>query len=1850
MKKSILLTIVVLFVLPMFVFGQSYNSLWKVVENELEKDLPQSAISALDKVIAKASREKSYGNLLKAQIMRSGLVTEVNPDSADVEIEKFKNAALMAEKSDPALAAVYYCALGNFYKEAYRYNAEEFAKSREYYAKALANPDLLARHKASEMEPLTVKGVDSKYFNHDLLSIIGFEAGDMKTLNEYYDSHGNREAAFLSALEMITWEHADIESYALGAGLRRFYDNEKITLLDSLIARYGDLEVCGAAAVLRGKEHFDSDKAEYDFLRDAINRWGNWKGANELRNMLTEITTPRFTARSHYNIIYPNKPFDLVFDMRNLRGLTARIYRIDISPEEYKDVIDELDDCDVLNKYDKTLAFEKTLTYNERPPYEYFEDTLSVDGLSAGIYIVEVETPEMGKKKAYYSFNVTSLTYVSLGLPNKNIRFVVLDRESGQPVPNAKVAISDKYEDDESYNYYTTDEKGEVIISDIPEEAYVGMSTENENAFPIKELNQYEFIDYKAPWDRTLMEIYTDRSIYRPGQTVHVATLAYTVKNGDESKVLDDTPFVLELRNANGEVIGEKALTTDEFGMASTDFVLPSSGLTGHFYLRSKEFNRNHVIRVEEYKRPTFEVEFDDYKQGYKIGDTIMVKGRAKSYAGVPVQGAKVSYNVKRRQAWWGWWRNYNEDEVKLAEGQIVADDNGEFEIPLAFIYPEGSENVYSYTVSAKVTDAAGESHEGDISMSVGCKEFYFNFNLPEKELKEKLNSVVFSLYNAAGNKLEGDVKYTIDGKNAKMVKANETIKLDLTSLASGKHVMEAECKGEVRMREFIIFSIDDKTPYEETHDWFYTTDNTFPRDDKTVGVMVGSSDENVHVLYTIISENKVLESGTMALSNAIDTRKFSYKDEYGTGILLNYVWVKNGEAYMHSHRISKPLPVKDLNVKWTTFRDRLTPGQKEEWTLSVQKPDGKSARAQLMATMYDKSLEQIAPYYMRLPLPFVRNASHTQWKYPYISSFLFSYGLDKSLLEFEELSFSVFEELSLGGIRHSGRYVELTRSGMRRTMPALSANYKEEVSEEILMDIVPMVKEERSSEENKEIDQNKYKEEKQKEDKEEKKKGEKTVSVRENFNETAFFFPMLITDSKGNVSLKFTLPESVTTWKVRGLAHDKEMNYGTFSGSAVAKKKVMVQPNIPRFVRMGDKSTVSTRIFNTSEKNVAGEVTMQLLDPETEEVVVESTRKFSVEAGKTGSATFVFEPERELKVKDLSLLICRITASGKGFSDGEQHYLPILPSNEMVINTLPITQHKPGKLNIDLANMIPSGKDISNRKYTLEYTNNPAWLMIQSIPFVGNVNENNAISLAASYYANSLGLSIMKQSPNIEKVFKEWQKEAGNEKSLASQLEKNQDLKTLVLDETPWVADAKNESERKREIARFFDDKDINQRLEKAIYGLKVLQNSDGSFSWWKGMRGSPYMTAEVVELLTRLNVLIGSQKNTAHILALANDYLSNIVIEKVKELKKMEKEGKPVIINDYYALQWAYMNLVSGVELTQEEKEAKDYIINYLSKQKLSESIYAKAFMAVVLAKDGQTEKAAEYIKSLKEYTVYNEEKGRYYETPRAHYSWFDYRIPTQTAVIEALQIVAPDDKQTIEEMRRWLLTEKRTQAWDTYINSVNAVFAFLYGNNKAIEGREMTTFTVDNHNISTSKETAGLGYVKTVIDAETPKQLEISKTSEGTSWGAVYAQFMQPATDIAETSSGLTVKRELVTAEDKKIDNLHTLKVGDKVKVRITIKADRDYDFVQLIDKRAACLEPINQLSGYHWGYYIAPKDYTTNYYFDSMAKGTYVVEAEYYIDRAGEYTTGTCTVQCAYSPEFFGRSKAFTITVK
>ena len=1785
MKYRLFIILATIWMVPMGLLGQTYQTLWKQVEEAQNKDLPKTALTHLQKIEAKAAKEQAYGQLLKSTLLHARLQAEVAPDSLRPAVSRLEQQEQATK--DVALKAVYDAVLSIVYQNNRKLGDDWETKSKDYATKALAHPDALTAQKTDSYVPFVIKGKDSELYEHDLLSVIGAELGAWQELHQYYSQKGNRRAACITGAEAF----------------------DRIEALDSLIQIYGDLPEACELAICR----FQLMEGDYtiaqrmDYLRSAIKRWGNWRRANWLRNMERELTRPQFSARMSKLLAMPQESQTVqLSNLRNIESLTLRVYRTPLKGDT------EMDDPQEAFKKLKTKlkeveALRQTRYFMGHVDYELFNDSVSLGGLEPGIYLVEFSSPQTETSLQFYY--VSGVRLLSQAMPDEQKRQVAVDALTGKPLSNATIQEVKRY--------------GKQLFAYTPTDCYCP---------PINAYGRYVFNNYDYHAEHT--SLFTDRSIYRPGQTVHVTAVVWKEQSATDNVVVGEKSVNITLRDANYKQIAEKKVTTDRFGKCTTEFTLPTGLLNGRFTILANGSSTS--ISVEEYKRPAFQVEFADYQKSYQQGDTVHAQGKALTYAGVPVQGAKVKYTVRRKVAFW--WMTYSRywgqghlgssmDSEVMNEGETTTADDGTFMVDMPMLMPKDlglRPMFYHFVVEADVTDMGGETHSGTLSLPLSNKPTALTCDIPEQVRKDQLPPLTFHRRNAAGKEIAGTVKYRIDGGKWNECAAN--VQCPKFKVQSGEHRLEAICEQDTLEVKFVVFGLDDKKPAIQTNDWFYVSHTQFPNDGTPVTLQVGSSAPDLYVFYAIYADNKVIEQGEVKKNGELINRQFKYKEEYGNGLLLSYAWMKEGVCYHHQQTIKRPMPDKKLRLSWETFRDRLTPGQQEEWSLKIQNPDGTPADASLMAVLYDKSLDQIKSHQWNLspvnylPMPSTSWRFHQQQQVYWMGSQHY-----QSPLKVNDMVFSRFND----SVYPYYRYIRVR--GARAMMKAKASGIGAYAANDAVMESTAMtsaVAKEEAADEAKMVveDQEEISEQ---------------VQVRKNLNETAFCYPMLVTDKDGNVVMKFTLPESLTTWRFMGVANTVDMNYGSIEGEVIAQKDVMVQPNVPRFVRMGDEAQLSTRIFNTGEKNVCGNATLQLIDPETNKVVFEQQQPFAVEAGKTTSVNYTIHCSQFTS----SLLICKVVASSDGFSDGEQHYLAILPNREYVTKTVPYTQHEPGVKTIDLTKLFPAGT--TQQKLTIEYTNNPAWLMVQSLPILGQPCEHSAIDQAASYYSNMLGKTLLNQNPQVKSVFEQWKLES-NQTSLTSQLEKNQELKDLVLNETPWVNAADRESEQKQRLADFFDENGLNNRMTMAVEKLQKLQNADGSFSWYPGMQGSTQITVAIEEMLVRLNKMAGEQQSTKQMQQKAFNYIAQEMMKLVNEMKKEEKKGRKPTFPSFTALRWLYLCALDGRSLSSNVQSANNYLIALLKKDIKRQTIYEKALTAIVLAQHGEHKKAMEYVQSLKEYTVYTEEMGRYYDTPRASYSWYDYKIPTEVAAIEAIQKVTPQDNQTIDEMRRWLLQEKRTQAWDTPINSVNAIWAFLANNASQTSLTILTSPTalaIDGTPINLPKATAGLGYVKTAVDEPQGKTFTATKTSEGTSWGAVYAQFFQKTSDIEASQSGITIKREVMATKSPS-----TLKVGDRIKVRITIETTRDLDFVQVIDRRAACMEPVRQLSGYQQGAYVSPKDAATHYFYYGLAKGKHVIETEYYIDRAGRYETGTCTVGCAYAPEYRATAPSMTLNVK
>lgn len=1820
MKRNILSLLIALFAM-MQVAAQTYDNLWKQAEINAQKDQPKSEIAVMKKIIAKASAAKDYGQLLAAEIRQMTLWKEISADSLTPNVKRMEAEVLKV--NDPALKAVRYAVLGKVYRDMNE------KKSQEFFKKALGQPELLARHTSAEYVPLTLKGVDGSSFNNDLLHLIGFEADSKEAylqLYTYYNKVGNRGAACLCAYKLIEKYRQD--------DVREVKKSKYLQTIDSLIQIYQDIPEAGELAV----EHFrfmegatdakPQDKLNY--INYALSRWGEWSRMNELRNAQKRLTEPMFRVKDMPQVLRPGEKVWVQLDVRNLQNLKISISRLNITADNDYNAQDEATYKMLLKKTTKLHQKDFSRNYYGRPDYETVKDSIEIGGnLPLGAYLMEVTSDNTGIAPQRELFYVSNLAVMIQQLPDDKHRYVVVNATDGQPVPGAKIMLYDRDYDVKTGKWkrlvharLTTDENGEAYFKNV--DGNVLISTSNDKFTPAKDIYLSRTRYYERKDDKIKHQLFTDRSIYRPGQTVHASAISYIVKKGLDASVPGksmELNFIL--RDPNWKQVAEQKATTDEYGTASVDFELPKEGKTG-LYSISVNGTASEYFRVEEYKRPTFEITFPKVNEKYNWGDTVVVKATAKTYSGVPVQGAKVEYQVTRRNQLW-WWGAGSAGQLVKTDSCVTREDGTfDVEIPLEASLSGKDEadmsdfmriaRFFNFEVSAIVTDISGESHEGVMSLPLGTKPTILTVNLPKRIEADSLKTVTFAYRNASGMPISSRLKYRIDKGEWKDAEANVPVSIKEYAFSSassassslvwksGVHQLEAICGQDTLQQKFTLFSMKDTHPVEPTTEWYYQTAKTFPRDGKPVYIQVGSSENGAHIVYSIIAGNKLLEKGAWELGDSIVTLPFTYKEEYASGIVLNYSFVKQGKCYTRMMSIARPLPEKKLNIAWKTFRNRLTPGQKEEWTLKITTPDGKPAKAQLMSVLYDKSLDQIAPHSWKMSLGFSQWLPSCYWTsnlWYYKMDLLGVYPtkyFDQKQLDVDKFDGKYFSyyaymqavelsklERSSGGtvesvriqkdevVREEAKGIWIRSSKMTRVGAAApSANKVFDVVEEM-----PQFAGGSGSDAGQFLDK---------------------VQVRENMNETAFFYPALESDNNGNVAIRFTLPESVTTWKFMGLAHDKEMRNGLLVDEAVAQKTVMVQPNMPRFLREGDKSTIVVKLFNTSDKKVSGNTRMQILDPETNKVVWQKTQNYSIDA--EGSATISFDVQG---LKE-GVYINKVVAAGNGYSDGEQHYLPVLSNRELVVNTLPITLHQKGEQNFDLSKLFlnkegKQAKGAEDAKVTIEYTNNPSWLMVKALPAISNPDEEDAISLMSAIYANTI----------------------------TNHVQKHLSLENLTQESI---------------------------RLQNQVEKLKKLQNPNGSFSWWKGMKGSRYMTTSVAEMMVRLNAIAGVQKSTARMLTSAIDYLSWQTAQEVREMKKQEEKKQKVNPSEQ-ALHYLYILSVDGRKMKQNLEQDKAYLLDKMSKMTGDFSIYGKARAAVVLARNSQQnaayrEKAGEYLQSVNEYAVYREEMGRYYDTRKALYSWRNYKIPTQVSVIEAMQMLKPNDKQTIEELQRWLLMSKRTQVWDTPVNTVDAVYAFMKGNESNWNRKaENAVLKLDGKLLPMPQDSTTLGYVKTERPGKASK-LSIDKKSDYTSWGAVYAEFKQPISEIGSMESGIKVRRVIVPAESESKGNAQ---VGEKVKVTLIITADRDYDFVQITDKRAACLEPVNQLSGYQWsiGCYVSPRDHATNFYFDRLSKGKHIVEMEYYVDRKGDYQSGTCIAECTYSPEFGGRTETYELKV-
>lgn len=1890
--------------------AQTFDKLWKDVEQAEKKSLPKTVIKLTDEIYQKGEKEKNSAQMLKAYMWRMKNQEALTPDSFYVGLKGLEQWAKQTDK--PMDRAILHSLIAGIYADYAAQNQWQLrqrteivgenpsADMREWTAnmfvekvrtnvkEALADSVLLLKTSSRTYIPFVELGEASEYYHHDMYNLLAFRA--IKALNKIerlardngfnattpspvkqdiiniygsmiaaYKAADLKEGYILTTLNYLEWRRNEDRSmvpFQAQKGLLGLTEDKFLTALNTLKSKFASepvtAEVYWAQARYAIKKEQPANALQ--LCEEAIRLYPNYRRINALKNLREEILAPYLNVRAASQA-FPNEEIKLNVSHKNLDGFTVRLYKA------------------------KKLVKEQHYLLSRPEDYRSQDTVFTFKSPDLGSYVMRIVPDIRAKRDSESFFDVTRFKVLTCRLPEKQYEVATLDGQTGHPIPNAKVTL---YSNDEKVlQEFTTGENGKVVFPWKSEYRFLKASKGTDTAMPKQGIYGGSFGYYgdenKATESMTLL---TDRSLYRPGQTVYVKGIAYTQKS-DTANVIPSKNYTVVLLDANNQEVGQKSVRTNEFGSFTTDFALPSACLNGMFSLTAGEGRTS--IRVEDYKRPTFDITFEKQTGSYKLGDEVQVKGKIESYSGVLLQDLPVKYTVKRST--YSLWRI--SESTQIASGEVTADENGEFTIPVRLeesdAYKNNDKVYYRYSVEATATNVAGETQSSTDVISAGSRSLVLQTELKEKTCKDKPFTIVFKAQNLNGEPVEVKGNYALYPANEKDFKvssetpvatgtftSNEEMTLDWKNIPSGAYVLKASVKDnqgkEVTAEaNTVLFSREDKRPPVQSTVWFYAPNTEFDAAHPAV-FCFGTSEKDAYVMMNVFCGDKLLESKALNLSDTIMRFTYPYQESYGDGIFVNFCMVRDGQVYQEQVQVKKRLPDKTLAMKWEVFRDKLRPGQKEEWKLTIKTPQGQAANAEMLATMYDASLDKIWNRRQNFQVFYNQILPYSNWMSGYAGNNSFNYWWNNKYLKVSLMMYdrfvmgpnidvdeilAVMDESAINGIYGSSTPGIMIRGMASRSAkqakfaPAMAADAAENVIFESEMVSTGSGKADTSFEDET--------------------LPEAPADLRTNLAETAFFYPQLRTNDQGEISFSFTMPESLTRWNFRGYSHTKGMLMGTLDGEATTSKEFMLTPNLPRFVRVGDKTSIAASISNMTGKPQAGTVSMTLFDPMTEKVISTQKQKFSIAAGKTVGVNFMFTVSDKYEV-----LGCRMIADSGTFSDGEQQLLPVLSDKEHLVETLPMPVRGEETRTFSLDSLFNQhSKTATDRKLTIEFTGNPAWYAIQALPSLSLPVNNNAISWATAYYANTLASFIMNSQPRIKSVFDSWKLQGGTKETFLSNLQKNQEVKNILLSESPWVLEAQTEEQQKERIATLFDLNNIRSNNIAALTRLQELQNSSGAWSWYKGMNGSNYVTAYIAELNARLALLTGEKLSGTALTLQTNalTYLHQSALEEYKNILKAQKEGTKFTGVSGSILQYLYIIAISGEQVPAANKAAYAYYLSKVKELLPSASMDTKAIAAIVLDKAGHKKEAQEFVASLKEHLTKTDEQGMFFAFNANPYAWGGMQMQAHVDVMEALELIGGNND-TVEEMKLWLLKQKQTQQWDSPVATADAVYALLMKGTNLLDNQGDVRIVIANEVLETvtpSKTTVpGLGYIKrsfTQKDVVDARKIEVEKRNPGIAWGAVYAEYESPIRDVKQQGGELNVQKQLYvermvdnTPQLQPITSKTVLQVGDKVVSRLSIRADRPMDFVQLKDQRGACFEPIGSISGYRWnngiGYYVDIKDASTNFFFDHIGKGVYVLEYSYRVSRSGTYETGLATMQCAYAPEYASHSASMTVEVK
>ncbi len=1750
---------------------------------------------------------------------------------------------------------------------------------------------------------------------------------------EFAYAHGvmaNKEELYRKSLENITTSHVSLPAAAQAWYLLAQIHANKARKYDALRDTMYRLEWLAAKGI----------------VEKIIATPGNSEGKANSQNLLNEILQKELNFQVE-KVNVPQQPFRVLLNYRNFTQLNFRVIKLDKATKERlgNDVWDE-------DYWRRLLQLPSTKNFSQALPdtrdHQKHAVEVKADGLAVGEYaLVASVNNDFSLSKNHLAvqfFHVSNIAYI-----NNGMEYFAIHRETGQPLAQATVQVWHRTYDYTKQRY--ADSKGATLVADkngyfkIQQSEASTRNRDNSIRLELTYTNDRLFLDdytyHYFPGERNPENkqtkntfLFTDRSIYRPGQIVHFKGIVVDKHDRErESNILPNWKTKLVLYDVNGQKTDSVSVTTNEFGSYAGKFALPANVLNGTFHIKDEGTNGIIYFSVEEYKRPKFSVEIKKPSGTYKVNDSIDIIGNVKAYAGNSINEALVKYRVTRKVMMPFWKYGYGQyiwpprplEQMEIANGEVATDANGEFIVKFKAL-PDNTidkkgQPVFYYEVSADVTDISGETRSGATTVSVAYQALQMNIIIPEKVHTDSIRTIKISTTNLNDIFEKANVTVSIYSlktpdrlfrqrywqrpdqfvmtreeyyqlfpydiysdeddvsKWAKQEKvfektdttaANSQFAVGNLQLKPGWHVIESITKDkygeEVKAIKYVqLFNTRIVSPAAFGS---IESDKALAEPGEKISYRISTNLDNVFIIHDVAGD-------TTRQRNFIDLKNNQADQNYVLpvtekdrgGIHLTMAFIKHNRVYADNMHVDIPFTNKQLNISFETYRDKTLPGSDEKWKVKVSGYKTDKVAAELLTAMYDASLDQFKTHNWQKPSLWKKVVEAGNWGG--LNNFSAGQSQEKHTDGIEYKSFEkiydaiafllhYYEAQKRTSAQKMDRMAEAQPAPVRELRGAaagilVNQNKESKVTNQVADTAAPPTAPKPDASIG------------------------SAVQIRKNFNETAFFFPDLKTDTAGNIEFSFTMPEALTQWKWMLLAHTKDLSFGLNEKTIITQKELMVQPNPPRFMREGDRMDFSGKIVNLSGKELTGQVELQLIDPSTNQPIdgwfrnIFPNQYFTAAAGQSVPVNFSIE----IPFQYNRPVTYRLIASSGHLKDGEEMMLPVVSNQMLVTESMPLPMRGNKNKQFKFEKLLQSGssESLAHHAITVEFTSNPAWYAVQALPYLLEYPYECSEQTFNKFYANALAFKIANSSPRIKQIFERWK--TADTAALLSNLQKNEELKSVLLQETPWVLQAQNEAQQKRNIALLFDMVRMGNELESSLNKLQEMQTPNGGFVWFKGGPDDRYITQYILTGLGHLQKLNAiPERSRAKINAVIKQalvYLDKKLRDDYEYLikQKVKLEGNNL---GYLQIQFLYMrSFFANNGVGGETLKAYTYYRKQSQQFWLQQSRYMQGMIALSLHRTGDIQAAKNITASLKQNALVSEELGMYWKDVTSGYYWHQAPVETQSLLIETFTEVT-NDKKVIEDLKIWLLKQKQTQNWRTTKATADACYALLLQGNDWLTSTPAVTIVLGDQTAKDSDQPAeeGTGYFKKIIAGKSVKpemgnvEVFISNAASNTampSWGAVYWQYFEDLHKITTAATPLKLSKKLFIEKNsdrgpvlQPVNEGEILQVGNKIKVRIELRSDRDMEYVHMKDMRGACMEPVNVISQYKWqgglGYYETTKDASTNFFFNWLPKGIYVFEYPMFVTHAGTYSNGVTTIQCMYAPEFTSHSQGVKVNVE